>query len=107
MQKGNIVIVPFPFTDLSTTKVRPALVIVDQFGQDVLLCPISSQHTLKSHERVLQKMDYIGPPLPISSGVKFRHLFSLHAALILKKHSAITSQTMKEITNQIVAFLRK
>jgi len=41
--KGDIVIVPFPFSDLSNSKRRPALVLVDFKGNDLILCQITSQ----------------------------------------------------------------
>jgi len=36
--KGDVVVVPFPFSDLSAAKKRPALVVATLEGDDVLLC---------------------------------------------------------------------
>jgi mRNA interferase MazF len=40
---GQVVVVPFPFTDLSSAKVRPALVLASLTRGDVILCQITSQ----------------------------------------------------------------
>ena len=42
MKKGNIILIPFPFTDLSGSKIRPA-VVLNNSGLDVTICFISSQ----------------------------------------------------------------
>lgn len=41
--KGDVVIVPFPFSDLSQAKRRPALVVAQLAGDDLILCQITSQ----------------------------------------------------------------
>jgi len=41
--KGDVVVIPFPFSDLTQTKRRPALVISTLEGDDVILCQITSQ----------------------------------------------------------------
>jgi mRNA interferase MazF len=46
--KGDIVVIPFPFSDLSGSKKRPALVLADLQGDDIILCQITSQQTKAS-----------------------------------------------------------
>ena len=36
--KGDAIVIPFPFSDLSGSKRRPALVVADINGDDVILC---------------------------------------------------------------------
>lgn len=40
---GDVVVVPFPFSDLSASKKRPALVVATLSGDDVILCQITSK----------------------------------------------------------------
>ena len=40
--KGDVVVIPFPFSYLSASKRRPALVVADLGGNDVILCQITS-----------------------------------------------------------------
>jgi len=58
--KGKIVLVPFPFTDLTAAKLRPALVIHES-DRDVILAFISSRIPSRpSREEVLMKKDQVG-----------------------------------------------
>ncbi|MEL6459992.1 MAG: type II toxin-antitoxin system PemK/MazF family toxin [Cyanobacteria bacterium J06621_15] len=41
--KGDVVIVPFPFSDLTQSKRRPAVVVANLRGNDLILCQITSQ----------------------------------------------------------------
>ena len=45
MMKGEVALMPFPFDDLSTTKVRPAVCLTDPVGphRHVIMAFISSQ----------------------------------------------------------------
>jgi len=41
--RGDVVVIPFPFSDLTQAKRRPALVIADLEGDDLILCKITSR----------------------------------------------------------------
>jgi len=41
--KGDVVVVPFPFSDLAQAKRRPALIIASLEEDDLILCQITSQ----------------------------------------------------------------
>jgi mRNA interferase MazF len=90
LQRGDIVLVPFPFTDLSGQKVRPALIISpDPVGNDILLAFISSVIPTAP-----QATDYIldttHPAFP-QTGLKAVSVFRmsklaiLHRSLILRR----------------------
>ena len=72
-RRGDIVLVPFPFTDLSSTKKRPALVVspdkFNEHAQDVVLVAITSQPS-DSHVVSLDEHDYVDGKLPRTSFVK-------------------------------------
>lgn len=47
--KGDVVVAPVPFSDLSNSKRRPALVVATLTGDDVILCQITSQNVADSY----------------------------------------------------------
>jgi len=47
--KGDIVVIPFPYSDLSNAKKRPALVLAESSLGDLILCQITSQEFKDSY----------------------------------------------------------
>ncbi|MEG4810617.1 type II toxin-antitoxin system PemK/MazF family toxin [Microcoleus sp. F8-D3] len=56
--KGDVVVVPFPFSDLTQAKRRPALVIATLAGDDLILCQITSQNITDRYAIALQSSDF-------------------------------------------------
>ncbi|MGH2552141.1 MAG: type II toxin-antitoxin system PemK/MazF family toxin, partial [Chitinophagaceae bacterium] len=67
--KGDIVVVPFPFSDLSGAKKRPALVLADLPGNDIILCQITSRFRKDRFAVELSQIDFIKGGLPVLSYV--------------------------------------
>lgn len=90
MNKGDVVLVPFPFTDLSQTKLRPAIVLwADSSGNDVTLCFISSQNidNLHDSEFMLNSSDpeFQGTGLKISSKARVTRIATVEKRLISRR----------------------
>ncbi len=63
--KGDIVVIPFPFSDLSGSKRRPAFVITELPGNDILLCQITSKSGRDKFIITLGKSDFNSGNLPV------------------------------------------
>ena len=57
--KGDVVVIPFPFSDLSGNKRRPALVLATLPGNDIILCQISSRNRKDKFTTALSLTDFI------------------------------------------------
>jgi len=80
MSKGEIVLIPFPFTDLSGQKIRPALVLYNEKkGEDCVVSFISSVQSKK-----LGKFDVLIDP-SISNGFKVRSTIKVNKIATLQK----------------------
>ena len=65
--KGDIVVVPFPFSDLSGSKRRPALVLTALRGDDLMICQITSKPTDDIFVQPLKSEDFVSGALYIDS----------------------------------------
>jgi mRNA interferase MazF len=69
--KGDIVVVPFPFSNLSGSKRRPALVLIDLRGDDIIICQITSQKpTDDIFAQALTSEDFLSGSLHVDSYIR-------------------------------------
>ena len=82
--RNEVVLVRYPFTSLTGSKVRPAVVVnAPHVSQDVLIVPLTSKTTsLLPGEFVLSEWAASG--LNVASAVK-RGLFTVHQSLVIKR----------------------
>ncbi len=79
--KGDVVVVPFPFSDLSMSKRRPALVISNLTGDDLILCQITSQDIRDVYAIELFDSDFESGGLNKPSNIRPNRLFTEVVAL--------------------------
>lgn len=105
--KGEVVVIPFPFSDLSNSKNRPALVVAKPIGEDVLLAQITSKINLNEFSVEITKDDFKKGKLPITSFVKTNKLFSADIKIIKYKAGEITKNKAKEIEEKLIELIKK
>jgi mRNA interferase MazF len=105
--KGDVVVIPFPFSDLSDIKKRPALVLADLPGDDILLCQITSQPHNEATALPLTAARFVSGSLPISSFIRPTRIFTADKHIIIRKAGTISPTLMNSVTDAIVSFLKK
>ena len=107
MKRGTVVLTPFPFTDLSGTKVRPAVVVspADRPGEDVILVFISSVKppTLLPTDLSIEPShpDFPGSGLKAPSIVKCDKLATVQRRIVLGELGALSSAILVELNTRL------
>jgi PemK-like, MazF-like toxin of type II toxin-antitoxin system len=104
--KGDIVILPFPFSDLSASKKRPALVVASLAGDDVILCQITSRSVRDRYALAIGEKDFVTGGLNRSSNARPNRLFTADSSLILYRAGALSSPKTDMIINAIIEILK-
>jgi mRNA interferase MazF len=105
--KSDIVVIPFPFSDLSGSKKRPALVIANLRGDDILLCQITSQQSNDSSALALNSADFLSGSLPIDSFIRPLRIFTADKNIILRKAGTIIPKLMDKVIDRIIFMLKQ
>ena len=103
--KGDVIVIPFPFSDLSGSKRRPALVLADLPGDDILLCQITSQHTKDQYAISLGQADFISGSLPVDSYIRPTRIFTADKRIIVRKAGTANVNVVNESIQNIIGLL--
>ncbi len=103
--RGDVLVIPFPFSDLSGTKKRPALVLADLPGSDIILCQITSRFKKDKFSFELSSTDFSKGGLPILSYVRPNRIFTADKNIILRKAGELKKTVTKNIIQQVVDIL--
>lgn len=105
--KGDIVVVPFPFSDLTQSKRRPALIISKLEGDDLILCQITSQSIKDSYAISLDDKDFQRGSLKQSSNIRPNRIFTADNHIVLYKVGNLKIEKLTEIIEAIVEIIRR
>jgi mRNA interferase MazF len=102
---SDIVFVTFPFSDLSQSKLRPALVLANAQRSDWVLCQITSKSYDDTEAITLNEMDFQSGFLSKISYVRPHKIFTANDQLIKKKVASLTPAKHYEVIARIQKIL--
>lgn len=102
--RGDVVVIDFPFSDLSKTKRRPAIVVGSSYGSDILLCSVTSQSSGDPHILALENSDFSAGTIKRSSTIRYSKLLTVDEANVLYKAGALKQQKIKDILQAIIQY---
>jgi mRNA interferase MazF len=93
---GDVVVLPFPQSNLQTGKRRPALVAVNLPGNDLILCQITSRTHRDSHSISLDTNDFQTGQLMTRSYIRPNRLFTVEQSVIAYVAARVTDSKLDE-----------
>jgi mRNA interferase MazF len=103
--KGDVVVVPFPFSDLSQTKRRPALVVAELRGDDLILCQITSQAFTDGYAIAIDNNDFESGSLRKISNIRPNRIFTADRQIIASIAGHLKPEKVDEVIAKIIEIL--
>ena len=107
MSKGKVILVPFPFDDLSTTKVRPAVCLTEPVGshRHVIVAFVSSQipeQLAESDFRMDQHAESFSQTgLKVTSVLRLHRLMTVTQSFIRRELGSLTPEWQEEVKEKL------
>ena len=103
---GGVVLVPFPFSDLSQAKLRPAIVLADAGRGDWILCQVTSNPYGDPHAVHLIDPSFASGSLRADSYARPGKLFTASRDLMVAEVAVLTTATLQQVVDAVVAVVR-
>ena len=102
-----MVVLHFPFSDLTQSKRRPALVLAPLSGDDIILCQITSQTRFDEYSIALNVTDFDSGGLNRASSVRPNRLFTADSRIVFYTAGRIRDAKSREVLNRVIAILNQ
>jgi len=104
-KRKDVILVPFPFSDLSYSKKRPALVLADIHERDELICMMLTSALSIDHKVDISIKDIDLAGLPKPTVARISRLFTLKQSLVIKKLGIIENEEYGDIVSRLIKLL--
>lgn len=106
LRVGVVALVRFPFSDLASSKLRPALVLAHAGGSDWVLCQITSNPYSDPAALPLTRAAFAEGGLPRESFVRPGKLFTASESIVVRRAGVLTPAAHRNIVEAVIRLLR-
>ena len=109
-EQGEIVFVPLPFTNLSSTKKRPVIIIsrtdYNRRSADFICCGITSNIKNADYSILIENKDLAKGFLPIASRIKVNTIFTLEKSIAIKSFGKVKEEIIKMVKQELYKIIQ-
>lgn len=104
---GTVVLVPFPFSDLSQAKLRPSVVLANSGRGDWILCQVTSNPYGDAHAVEMTDGSFDSGSLRVACYARLGKLFTASQDLMVSKAATLNVASFKTIIEAVIDILRR
>ena len=109
-KQGDIILIPIPFTDLSSSKRRPVLILsnnnYNSNTDDIVVVAITSNILLKDYSIIITTDDLVDGSLKVDSCIRVDKIYTLSQNIVIKRFGTVNENVMKKVKNKISELIK-
>ena len=106
--KADVLVLPYPFSNLKAEKKRPVLVIKNSSYNDLIVIPFTSK--TDNHDKLLYKINenmIVGGKFAKESSLILDKIFTLSSDLVLSKFGKLKPEIFEDVLNKVTKYLQE
>jgi len=104
-RQGDILLIPIPYSDLTSNKKRPVLVLSnDEYNtktEDIIVVAITSNITSKEYSILISNKDLQEGNLQVNSCIRVDKIYTLSQSIVIKKFGAVKPEIINNVKEKL------
>lgn len=104
-KQGDILLIPVPFSDLTSSKKRPVLVLSNNDynikTEDIIVAAVTSNITSKDYNILISNKDMQEGNLHVSSSIRVDKIYTLSQSIVIKKFGTVKPEVINNIKEKL------
>jgi len=104
-RQGDILLIPIPYSDLTSNKKRPVLVLSnDEYNtktEDIIVAAITSNITSKEYSILISNKDMQEGNLHVNSCIRVDKIYTLSQSIVIKKFGAVKPEIINNVKEKL------